>query len=41
MISGVESVDIVWIGSCVGFTPVNDDDVVSPEGGTVAATFGG
>jgi hypothetical protein len=38
--SSVERVNVVWIGSCVCFSAVDDDDVVSPEGGTMAATFG-
>jgi hypothetical protein len=39
VVSGVEGVDIVRVGSCVSFTAVDYDDVVSPEGGTVAAAF--
>jgi len=38
---GVEGVNVVWVGSGVGFAAVDDDDVVSPQGCTVTATFGG
>jgi hypothetical protein len=37
--SGVEGVDVVWIGSGIGFAAVDYYDVVAPEGGTVAAAF--
>lgn len=37
--SGVEGVDVVRIGSGIGFAAVDYYDVVAPEGGTVAAAF--
>jgi len=40
VVSGVECVDIVWIGSGVRFASVYDDDVVSPESCAVTASFG-
>jgi len=37
--AGVESVDVVWIGSCVGLAPIDDYHVVAPEGGGMATAF--
>ena len=39
--SSVEGVDVVGVGSGVGFAAVDYYDVVSPEGRTVAAAFCG
>lgn len=38
--SGVEGVEIVGVGSSICFAAIDDDDVVSPEGGRVTAAFG-
>jgi hypothetical protein len=37
--SGVEGVDVVGVGSSIGFAAVDYYDVASPEGRTVAAAF--
>ena len=35
----VEGVEVVGVGADVGFAAVDEDEVVSPEGGRVAAAF--
>ena len=39
--TGVECVDVVWIGTGICFAAVDDDYMVSPESSTVAAAFCG
>ena len=39
--SGVECVYVVRVSSCIRFSTVNDDHVVSPQGGTMTAPFCG
>jgi hypothetical protein len=37
--SGVEGVDVIGVGSGIGFAAVDDDNVISPEGGAVTTAF--
>lgn len=39
--ASVEGVEIIWVGSEVCFSAVDDDDVVSPECCTVTASLCG